>query len=64
MGRIPIPEPAEILNQIRRLRERIAKWRTLIEATEGRIAQLDADQAATDEQPRAGQPPKDGSTGS
>jgi len=58
MGKSLIPEPAEIRAQIRRLRERVAKWRSLIEATEGRIAQMDADQAAADEQPRAGQPPE------
>ena len=53
MGKSLIPEPAEIRGQIRRLRERVAKWRSLIEAAEGRIAQLDADQATADEQPRA-----------
>ena len=60
MGKSLIPEPAEIRGQIRRLRERVAKWRSLIEAAEGRIAQLDADQATADEQPRANQPPEVG----
>jgi hypothetical protein len=52
-----MPDPVEIRDHIRRLRERVAKWRTLIESAEGRIAQLDADQATADEQPRASQAP-------
>ena len=64
MGKNLIPDPAEIRGQIRRLRERVAKWRSLIEATEAKIAQLDADQAVAAEQPRAGQPPEDDRTGS
>ena len=64
MAKRLIPDPAEIRGQIGRLRERVAKWRSLIEATEGRIAQLDADQAAGNEQPRASQPPEDDRTGS
>ena len=63
MGKRLIPDPTEIRGQIGRLRERVAKWHNLIEAAEGRIAQMDADQAAADEQPRAGHPPEDDAPG-
>jgi hypothetical protein len=59
MARDLAPDPAEVRDQIRRIRERIAKWRSLLEAAETRNAQLSAAQAAADEQPRASQPPED-----
>ena len=59
MGGGTIPGPEDIRDQIRRIREKVARWRSLIEAAEGRVAQLGADQAVADEQPRANQPPED-----
>ncbi len=59
MARNLAPDPAEVRDQIRRIRERFAKWRALIEAAEARNAQLSAAQAAADEQPRASESSED-----
>ena len=62
MGRRLIPDPVEIRDQIRRLRDDIANWRMLIENARSRIARLGGhdyaenppppDRRPADEQPR------------
>jgi len=46
MGRRIVPDPAEIRDQIQRLRDGIADWQTLIEKAQARIARLSGWRAA------------------
>jgi hypothetical protein len=52
-----IPDLAEIRDQIRRLRDDIANWRSLIESPKGRPVQQDQPQQAdSDESPEGRKP--------
>jgi hypothetical protein len=57
MGRRIIPDPAEIRDQIQKLRDDIANWRILIENARARIARLSGYQA--DSPPPAHERPPD-----
>jgi hypothetical protein len=57
MGGRVIPDPAEIRDQIHRLRDDIANWRILIENARARIARLSG--YPTDSPPRADERPLD-----
>jgi hypothetical protein len=60
MGRRVLPDPAEIRDQIQRLRDDVANWRILIENARDRIARLGGHQAdippQPDERPRDERP--------